>query len=185
MRKFEIIPPALCFANNRLSGSSVKTDSRQLGDLSGLFKDKASFERLPADTPVYDVYSHLPVAEGVAGGLYFGLTQIYPGQVGQEYFMTKGHYHQQTDRAEYYWGIAGEGLLILMDEQRNTWAERMYPGSIHYIPGGVAHRVANCTERMLSFAACWPSDAGHNYHAIATDGFSARLLEVDGIPQLV
>ena len=78
----------------------------------------------------------------------------------------------------------GEGMLILMDRERNTWAERMMPGSLHYIPGGVAHRVANTGNSVLSFAACWPSDAGHNYEEIANKGFSARLVEVDGTPKL-
>ena len=55
---------------------------------------------------------------------------------------------------------------------------------LHYIPGGVAHRVANTGNSVLSFAACWPSDAGHNYEEIANKGFSARLVEVDGTPKL-
>ena len=46
-------------------------------------------------------------------------------------------------------------MLILMDRERNTWAERMMPGSLHYIPGGVAHRVAN-TE----IASCHLPHAG-------------------------
>lgn len=104
--------------------------------------------------------------------------------MGDEYFMTKGHFHQQEDRSEYYWGLEGEGMLILMDRERNTWAERMMPGSLHYIPGGVAHRVANTGNSVLSFAACWPSDAGHNYEEIANKGFSARLVEVNGTPKL-
>ena len=75
-------------------------------------------------------------------------------------------------------------MLILMDRERNTWAERMMPGSLHYILGGVAHRVANTGNSVLSFAACWPSDAGHNYEEIANKGFSARLVEVNGTPKL-
>ena len=99
--------------------------------------------------------------------------------------MTKGHYHASIDRAEFYWGLAGEGMLILMDEQRNVWAERVFPGSLHYISGGVAHRMANVGSSLFSFAACWPSDAGHNYAEIAEKGFSARLIEVNGIPHLI
>ena len=110
---------------------------------------------------------------------------MYPGKVGDEYMMTKGHYHASIDRAEFYWGLEGEGMLILMDEQRNVWAERVFPGSLHYIPGGVAHRMANVGSSLFSFAACWPSDAGHNYAEIAEKGFSARLIEVNGIPHLI
>ena len=76
-------------------------------------------------------------------------------------------------------------LLILMDQLRRVWAERVFPGSLHYIPGGVAHRMANTGNTLFSFAACWPSDAGHNYREIADHGFAARLLEVDGKPQLI
>jgi hypothetical protein len=36
--------------------------------------------------------------------------------------MTKGHFHAIENRAEYYWGIEGEGILLLMDKKRNTRA---------------------------------------------------------------
>ena len=108
-----------------------------------------------------------------------------PGKVGDEYFMTKGHFHSNIDRAEFYWGVEGEGMLILMNEARDVWAERMYPGSLHYIPGGIAHRVANVGNSILTFAASWPSDAGHNYGIIAREGFARRLKEVNGKPELI
>ena len=54
-----------------------------------------------------------------------------------------------------------------------------------YIPGGVAHRVANIGYSVLSFAACWPSDAGHDYQVILENGFSASLQCVNGNPQLI
>jgi glucose-6-phosphate isomerase len=153
--------------------------------LAGVFLDHDAFSRIPPGSILYEVSSYLPVEEGTPGGLFFGLTKLYPGKVGREYFMTKGHFHLQEDRAEYYWGLEGEGALILMDRERHVWAERMTPGSLHYIRGGLAHRVANTGYEALSFAACWPSDAGHNYGEIAQNGFAARLLEVGGVPQLV
>jgi glucose-6-phosphate isomerase len=177
--------PSLFFAGNCLGGENVTKSSRKLADLAGIFGDKASFASMLGETTVYDVYSHLPVAEGTPGGLYFGLTKLYPGKVGQEYFMTKGHFHQQLNRPEYYWGLEGEGMLILMNSEREVWAERIFPGSLHYIAGGIAHRVANTGNDSLSFAACWPADAGHNYATIASNGFAARLLDVNGTPQLV
>jgi glucose-6-phosphate isomerase len=176
--------PSLFFSGNLLTGEEVVKSCRTLGDLSGVFEDDTAFALLSAETLVYEVYSHLPVSEGTPGGLYFGLTKLYPGKVGREYFMTKGHFHRQADRTEYYWCLEGEGALILMDGNRKVWAEKMFPGSLHHIPGGVAHRVANTGHQVLSFAASWPSDAGHNYESIALDGFSARLTEMDGSPQL-
>jgi glucose-6-phosphate isomerase len=99
--------------------------------------------------------------------------------------MTKGHFHSQTDRAEFYWGVKGKGMLILMDRSRKTWAEEVFPGSLHYIGGDVAHRLANTGDENLVVGACWPSDAGHDYEEIAINGFSARLMEVNGVPTLV
>jgi glucose-6-phosphate isomerase len=137
------------------------------------------------DTVVYEVASWFPVKHDTEGGLFFGVTKIKPGAVGNEYFMTKGHFHRIRNRGEIYTTIEGEGMLILMDEQRNTWAEKMEPGSVHYIPGFIAHRTANTGNRELSFWAVWPSDAGHDYESIREEGFSKILVKGSGGPVLV
>lgn len=177
--------PSLIFTNDRLIGEEVVKTSRYIGDLCGIFKEEKIRAAIPSDTLVYEVYSHLPVEEGSSGSLYFGLTRLFPGKVGQEYYMTKGHFHAEENTAEYYWGVKGEGILVLMDPRRHIRTERMFPGSLHYIPGGVAHRVANTGTEVLTFAACWPSNAGHDYEKIRLHGFSARVMDVNGIPQLI
>jgi glucose-6-phosphate isomerase len=45
--------------------------------------------------------------------------------------------------------------------------------------------VANTGSEPLVFIACWPSDAGYDYATIERRGFSARLLQRDGVPVLV
>ena len=102
---------------------------------------------------IYEVESYFPVAHNTEGGLFYGITYIHPGVVGNEYFMTKGHFHKIRNRGEFYCTLKGEGMLILMDEERNTWAEKMYPGSIHYIKANTAHRTANTGDTILSFSA--------------------------------
>ena len=179
-----ITMPELFFSGATLAGNSITKSLRTAGDLAGIFADETVWAALPPDKPVYEVYMHLSVPEGTEGGLFFGLTRLFSGKVGNEYFMTKGHFHRKIDRMEYYWGLEGEGILILMDENRQTRAEKMFPGSLHLIGGGIAHRVANTGNVPLSFAACWASDAGHNYEEIASNGFSARLMEINGNPQL-
>ena len=149
----EIVFPRLFFTGNRLLGERVENVSRTLGDLRGIFADVDAFSRMPQNMPAYEVSSFLPEQEGTPGGLYFGITYLHPGKVGNEYFMTKGHFHANIDRAEFYWGLEGEGMLILMDQLRRVWAERIFPGSLHYIPGGVAHRMANTGNTLFSFAA--------------------------------
>jgi glucose-6-phosphate isomerase, archaeal len=105
--------------------------------------------------------------------------------VDNEYFMTHGHFHEKRNRTEYYATIEGEGALILMDDSRKTWMEPMSPGTLHFIPPNVAHRVANSGTIPLRLVACWPSDAGHDYDVIRKHGFSACLLRVNGKASLV
>lgn len=173
------------FDGELLSGDAVQHSTRHLGDLKGIFADIEAFNSMNQECEVYRVASLLPVSEGTKGGLFWGITYLAPGKVGREYFMTKGHFHSNVDTAEFYWCTKGEGMLILMDQARHVWAEQMRPGTLHYIPGAVAHRVANTGNQTLVFAACWPSDAGHDYGTIAEQGFAKRLMDVDGIPQLI
>lgn len=185
MKTQQIIEPSLLFAGACLSGEKVKTSRKTLAGLTGIFEDTQAYAALASDTPVYEVFSFLPADPPLPGALNFGITKLFPGKVGREYFMTRGHFHARIDCGEYYWGLEGEGVLLLMDGRRVTRGERMFPGSLHYIPGGVAHRVANTGSKPLAFAACWPSDAGHDYDAISSHGFSARVMEIDETLQLV
>lgn len=160
---------------------SVKT----LGQLNGIFADAKAFREMNPETVVYRVQAWCPVPEGTEGGQFWGNTVVEPGKVGSEYFMTHGHFHHKRDRTEYYGTIEGDGALILMDETRRTWMERMSVGSLHFIPPNTAHRVANVGNGPLRLVACWPSDAGHDYTSIRDQGFSARLLNVHGEAKLV
>jgi len=168
-----------------LKGLPIINQSRKLKDIAAIFKDQEAIKDLSMETMAYTVQIYFPVPEGTAGALAFGNTTIYPGKVGNEYFMTKGHFHGQADRTEFYWCIQGKGMLILVDRERNTWAEEMFPGSLHYIGSNIAHRVANTGDTKLIFGASWPSDAGHDYEEIAKKGFSARLVEIDNKPVLI
>lgn len=173
------------FATGALSGAGVEEVSRTAGELKRVFGDEAARLSLPPETLVYWVQSYLPAAIGTEGGLFWGTTFLQPGRVGSEYFMTKGHFHAKRDRGEYYVTSSGEGALILMDEERRTRFEPMRKGTVHYVPPSTAHRVANTGASVLSFFACWPSDAGHDYESILREGFSARLRCVNGKPELV
>ena len=177
--KFETV------GTGRLVGESVQAEVRRLGELAGVFADEAARRAMDMQQVVYRVQRYQPIVEGTVGGLYFGNTIIEPGLVGDEFFMTKGHFHAKRDRGEYYWCLSGQGLLLLMDESRGYRVEVMQSASLHYIPGHTAHRCVNTGDDSLVFGACWPSDAGHDYEAIATDGFSVRVLRVNGEAQLV
>jgi glucose-6-phosphate isomerase len=173
------------WSSGHVSGAAVQRAERRLGDLRGLFADEAARAALPQERLAYATECAFPVPEGSAGGLFWGTTFIEPGLVGDEYFMTKGHFHAQADRSEFYFTFAGEGLLLLMDATRRCWAERMLPGSVHPIPPRVAHRTVNIGQTRLSFGACWPADAGHDYEAIAREGFACRVRQIAGCAQVV
>src|ERR1700754_3122186 len=127
-------------AEGTFTGAHLIESSKTIGQLTNMFLDEEAREEMDQSQLVYRVQAHLPVPEGTTGGLFFGTTWIQPGTVGDEYFMTHGHFHQLADRGEYYWGLKGNGVLILMDEQRKGRAEYMHPGSLHYIPANTAHR---------------------------------------------
>ena len=173
-------PVKLNNQNYQLTGEPIIKQIRKLKDLTGIFQDKKAYFEMDLEQLAYTVQAWMPVKEGTPGGLFFGASTIMSGKVGNEYFMTKGHFHSQTDRAEFYWGVQGKGMLILMDRDRNTWTEEVHMGSLHYIGGHIAHRLANTGEENLIVGACWPSDAGHDYEEITVNGFSARLVEKEG-----
>ena len=118
--------------------------------------------------------------ETTEGSLQFATSYVYPGTVNGEFFMTKGHFHEVSNRSEFYLCLSGEGLLVFMDRNRHWWAERMQKNSLHYIPGHVAHRMINTGSQILSVQACWNSDAGHDYGTIENQGFPVRFYDREG-----
>jgi glucose-6-phosphate isomerase len=171
--------------NGELEGVEVQRSQKTVQDLRDLFADREAARLTPDGNLVYAVQRWAPVPEGTEGGLFWGTTVVQPGRIGEEYFMTHGHFHAKANRTEYYATVEGRGALILMNAKRITWMEEMAPGTLHHIPAGVGHRVANTGDTPLKFVACWPSDAGYDYEIIRKLGFGARLVAVDGVPTLV
>lgn len=168
-----------------ISGQYIEEFVKTLGQLAGIFKEKAAWRAMDPETEVYRVRLWRPVPDGKPGGLFWGSTVLQPGRVGDEYFMTHGHFHKIRDRAEFYATIRGTGAMLFMDEKGKTWTQTMNTGTVHYIPGNVAHRVVNTGIVPLIFFASWPSDAGHNYAEILTRGFSKRIMQRNGEPCLI
>lgn len=170
------------WANGNLDVANLRNSEKKLGQLKSVFLDQSAFLRMDPETVVYRVWWWEPVAQGTEGGLFWGLTEIQPGKVGKEYFMTHGHRHTVLNRAEIYGTVVGAGMLVLRDDSGRTRFEPMSRGSLHYIPGHALHRVVNTGSSPLRFVACWPSDAGHDYATAAIEGFAARVMDEDGKP---
>jgi len=179
------VPAFVNWANGALRAPGLKQSEKKLGQLAEVFRDQQACKQLDPETIVYRVWWWEPVPSGTEGGLFWGLTEIQPGRVGNEYFMTRGHWHMIRNRAEFYGTLAGSGKLVLMDPGGRTWFEDMTPGSLHYVAGEVAHRIVNTGDIPIRVIACWPSDAGHDYEVAEGRGFGARVVEEWGAPVLV
>jgi len=151
--------------------------SRRLSDMQGMFADEKARLELQArqgDSLVYAVY----VAEipETASHLPHSTTVIQPGRVGDEFFMTRGHFHAVRDRAEVYLGLAGQGCMLTQTDEGETRLFDMRPGTLVYVPPFWAHRTINTGSEPFAFLCVWPGDAGHDYGTIETRGFAKILV---------
>lgn len=178
----EIAPVHLEWRTGGMRGSPVQESFKRLADLKELFQDAAALRSMDPELELYRVRWWPTVPAGEEGGLFWGVTVLQPGKVGDEYFMTHGHIHLNRTRAEFYATASGRGMLLRMEDSRKTWGEAMAPGTLHAISGQHAHRVVNTGAEPLIFWACWGSDAGYDYQAIRERGFGARVVERNGQP---
>ena len=169
-----IIEPRACFGQGMIQGEKVSSYQKYLKEMEGAFR---SSQGTDPETLLYTTYSYEAGEAGKAGDLYFGMTVLEPVTVNGECCMTRGHFHLKRNCAEFYFGISGSGLLLLMNEQGRTWAERVDAGSVHYIDGKLAHRLVNTGNGQLKVGACWPADAGHDYDAIEKRAFGYRIFK--------
>lgn len=167
-----------------LSGPGVKESARVIGALRGYFADEAARLAM-ADRVAYRVQAYEPKPEGEPGAVCCATTFLEPGLVGDEYFLTRGHFHVNEDRPELEVTVSGEGWLVLMTEDRQTRVEVMSAGSVHHVPPRTAHRVANVGNTPLVFVSYWASETGHDYQTIIDHGFSGRVRRINGAPALV
>lgn len=160
--------------------------TRRLSDLRGLFADPDAEARLAPENPViYRVYEATTEVPKEEGQLLFSTTVIEPGRVGDEFYMTKGHFHAKGDRAELYYGLSGEGTLLLQSPEGDVDAQPMRPGAASYVPPYWGHRTINTGEAPFVFLAVYPADAGYDYKTIAEEGFASILVERNGKAALV
>ncbi len=100
--------------------------------------------------------------------------------------MTKGHLHAWRPAAEFYFGLSGDGVMLLEDER--TGESRLLPLRPHhavYVPGHTAHRTINTGPAPLTYLGIYPAKAGHDYSAIARKNFRCLVIERDGQPALI
>lgn len=145
-----------------LEGKEIKRNQTKLRSYIEYYQEHKHIENL--DQVIYEVeYHENGLNEGDQDGLFWGISHVMPGTIGNEYHMTKGHLHKKAETGEYYWGLKGIGLLLLVFEDDSYELQKVREGSVHYIPGNTSHRLINCGVETLSVGACWFTESGHDY----------------------
>ena len=155
---------------------------RKASDMKGYYTDESALERLivEGNDPLHYEVFEVPVPEE-AGHLMYCISKLQPGRVGNECFMTKGHYHAVAATAEIYLCFQGEGYMVMKTQDGKSHCERMEKGRMVYVPPFWAHRSVNTSsgEPLVLFCV-YPADAGHNYGDIKTQGFPTRVFDRAG-----
>jgi glucose-6-phosphate isomerase len=162
-----------------------RINMRKLNHMKGMFFDAESeLQILEKEDPLIYSFSEKILPEE-NGHLQLAATTIQPGKIGEEYFMTKGHYHRRPDTSEVYLGMEGEGCLLMQTIDGDFDFIEIRQGVVAYIPPYWGHRMVNTGKTPLIFFAVYPGDAGHNYGDIERTGFIKILVERDKKPVLI
>ena len=140
-----------------------------LSDLKDLFKDKQEVNKRKTENPIiYETF--YPDIEANEMYIFYGITKIHPGMIGREFFMTKGHTHEQKKMCETYTCLSGKGMLL---EQKDEKIQKslMEPGTISYVGENSLHRVYNIGDEALVFIASCRADYEHDYSLLEDNGF--------------
>lgn len=148
---------------------------RHASDMRGHYRDNAAFEALVTDgNPVhYEVFER-PVPNEY-GHLMFCISDLKAGCVGDECFMTKGHYHTRINTGEIYLALRGRGFMMMKTTDGQCRYEEFVPGRMVYVPPFWGHRSINTGDEPLISFCVYPADAGHNYGDIEREGFPKRV----------
>lgn len=158
---------------------------RYVSDMAAQFADRDAAQALAeGDNPLlYEFYGlDLPEESGV---LQFGTTTLYPGKVGEEYFMTKGHFHTILDTSEIYYCLSGQGMMLMETPEGEVDWKELRPGDALYVPGRWAHRSINTGSEPLVMFFVYRADAGHDYGTIEEKGYRKIVVEHDGKPAVL
>lgn len=156
---------------------------KRLSDLRGFFRDDAALDRAIAeegDRIAYEVIDYRHPDSDLA----FGTTIMMPGKVGDEFYLTRGHFHLRKECGEAYYTQSGEGLLLLESRDGETRTVEMKPGVCAFIPPEWAHRSINTGKDKLVFVWFCATDAGHDYGTIKDRGMRKLVVERNGKPAL-
>lgn len=164
---------------------TAETTSRRLSQMKNMFLDTEAAEKIlkKEDPLIYEFYE-LGCPER-PGDLAFGTTILYPGKIGNEYYMTKGHFHVILETAEVYYTLKGNGYMVMENPEGDTIEMPLSAGQCVYVPRRYAHRTVNTGTEPLVLFFTFAADAGHDYGTIETKGYHHLVVEQDGKPAII
>ena len=185
----KIIPPfAIDFdlVTGMCKSGAAKPTHRFVSNMVSQFKDREAAEEIVknGDQPIYDFYELNQIPE-TDGDLKFGTSIVYAGKVGDEYFMTKGHFHTLLETGEVYYCLSGEGAMMMETPEGEVSLIEMKPGVAVYVPPRWAHRSINTGKETMVTFFVFRSDAGHDYGTIEQKGYRKLVVERDGKPTMI
>lgn len=159
-----------------------RLNGNNLTEMVMTYKDADYFKRQDPDMdPDTVIYEHiLKESSPEDGHLNWGHITVYPGQVKDQYFCTKGHFRMNPDAEEYLLCMKGDGLILYMNPEGECWCEELEEGSLHKVDAGLARRIINIGDTPLTLSECVPSNAGFNFDAIDEHPFPCHIYDDDG-----
>src|ERR1700730_13880670 len=180
------LPCSVAFESNTgVIPEATEHYQKRLSDLQGLFVDPEALEQRIREENDPVCYENYAVSHSEAeGDIYFGTTIIYPGKVGSEYHLTRGHYHRKRGHAETYQALSGNGLVLFEHEDGTTRTAELAPGKVTYVAPFWAHRSVNTSEVLLVFLWTCSVEAGHDYEGLGGHGMRQGVVERNGVPSV-
>lgn len=164
----------------------AQSTKRYLSQMQGMYADAEAVKAVKAggDPLIYEFYEL--GAPMQPGDLAFGTSICYPGKIGQEYYMTKGHFHTILNTAEVYYTLSGRGCMLTESPEGDVVLHHLEPGKALYVPKRYAHRSINVGDVPLVTFFVFRADAGHDYGTIETKGYRKLVVEgADGQPVMI
>jgi glucose-6-phosphate isomerase len=165
------------------SGALVGANSnytKYIKQLDGCYADSGAFRQLMSrrgDEVAYRVEHFVPAQ--VDGAMIFGTSTLEPGDVSGEFFMTRGHLHQKSDRPEIYQCLSGEGVMLMETLDGRVVSLELSANVLVYVPPYWIHRSVNVGAERLVTLFCYPADSGQDYSIIERAGGMASLVVKD------
>lgn len=153
-----------------------KVEERRLKDMDGFFHDKEAYRRADKEKFVYRIYYFSFNSMGCA------ITEMFPGKIGNEFFLTRGHFHKPPEMSEVYIFLRGYGVSVMQHKNREkpVLFAPLIPGAVVFSPPFYAHRTVNIGKDKLSWISIFNTEAQLDYEPVLREGFRGLIVEEDG-----